>query len=132
VDEITTSQSPNLDLALDPKLAWALRNRGLFPVDVNRAAREQLLRVPGLGVRNVDRILGTRRFTRLRLADLVMLRLPMKKIMPFIITADHRPALLDSDSLRQRFLPPPRQLELDFAPPKPTPADTRSVLTGEI
>lgn len=132
VDEIANEQSPNLDLALDPKLSWALRNRGCFPVDVNRASREQLLRVPGLGVRNVDRILGARRFTRLRLADLVLLRLSMKKIMPFIITADHRPTLLDSDSLRQRFLPPPRQLELDFDTPMPTPADTRSVLSGEL
>jgi hypothetical protein len=52
--------------------------------------------------------------------------------MPFIITADHRPTLLDSDSLRQRFLPPPRQLELDFDTPMPTPADTRSVLSGEL
>jgi putative DNA modification/repair radical SAM protein len=132
VDEIADEHAPNLDLALDPKLAWALRNRGTFPVDVNRASREMLLRVPGLGVRNVDRIIAARRFTRLRLADLVRLRLAMKKIMPFIIAADHTPVLLDSDSLRQRFLPPPRQLELDFDAPAPTPADTRSVLSGEL
>lgn len=132
VDEITDARAPNLDLALDPKLSWALRNRGVFPVDINRAPREMLLRVPGLGVRNVDRIIGARRFSRLRLADLVLLRLAMKKIMPFIICADHTPTLLDSDSLRQKFLPPPRQLELDFDAPKPTPADTRSVLSGEL
>ncbi len=134
VDEITTAAVPNLDLALDPKLAWALRNRDTFPVDVNRASREQLLRIPGLGVRNVERILGARRFTRLRLADLVLLRLSMKKILPFIIAADHTPTLLglDSDSLRQRFLPPPKQLELDFDNPAPTKADTVSVISGEI
>ena len=122
VDEITDAQSPNLDLAIDPKLAWALRNRHWFPVDVNHASREQLLRIPGLGVRNTERILQARRFTRLRLADLVRLRLAMKKVMPFIITADHNPAVLelDSDALRQRFLPPPRQLELDFDNPPPT------------
>jgi hypothetical protein len=61
--------APNLDLQLDPKLAWALRNRARFPVDVNRAPREALLRVPGLGVRNVERILSARRYARLRLAD---------------------------------------------------------------
>jgi len=134
VDEITDEKSPNLDLALDPKLSWALRNRAWFPVDVNRASREELLRVPGLGVRNVERILAARRFTRLRLADLVLLRLSMKKIMPFIITADHTPALLglDNDSLRQRFLPPPKQMELDFDDPQPTKADVSSTLSGEI
>ncbi len=134
VDEITDHAAPNLDLALDPKLAWALRNRHWFPVDINRAAREQLLRIPGLGVRNTERILQARRFTRLRLADLVRLRLAMKKVMPFIITADHNPAVLelDSDQLRQRFLPPPRQLELNFDNPAPTKTDLQSTLTGEI
>jgi putative DNA modification/repair radical SAM protein len=134
VDEITTAAAPNLDLALDPKLSWALRNRESFPIDVNRASREQLLRIPGLGVRNTERILNARRFTRLRLADLVLLRLSMKKILPFIIAADHTPTLLglDSDTLRLRFLPPPKQLELDFDAPKPAPEDFQSVRSGEI
>jgi putative DNA modification/repair radical SAM protein len=134
VDEITDDKAPNLDLALDPKLSWALRNRAWFPVDVNRGSREELLRIPGLGVRNVERILTARRFGRLRLADLVRLRLAMKKIMPFIITADHTPTLLDldGDSLRQRFLPPPTQMELDFDQPQPSQADVQSTLSGEI
>lgn len=134
VDEIADDEAPNLDLALDPKLAWALRHRAAFPVDVNRAAREQLLRVPGLGVRNVDRILAARRFSRLRLADLLRLRVPLKKVLPFVITADHRPAVLelDGDALRQRFLPPPRQMELNFDHPAPTPDDAKSALSGEI
>lgn len=134
VDEITTDATPNLDLALDPKLSWALRNRDLFPVDVNKASRETLLRIPGLGVRNTDRIIQARRFTRLRLADLILLRLSMKKLLPFIITADHTPTLLglDADTLRSRFLPPPKQMELDFDAPKPAPEDFKSVLSGEI
>ncbi len=135
VDEITTPTDPNLDLALDPKLAWALRNRQAFPADVNKAPRELLLRVPGMGVRNVDRILAARRYTRLRLADLLTLRLSMKKILPFIITADHNPARLglDSDTLRARFLPPPRQLELDFdQPPASTPHDLLAARSGEL
>jgi putative DNA modification/repair radical SAM protein len=134
VGEITTDETPNLDLALDPKLSWALRNRAVFPVDVNRAAREMLLRIPGLGVRNAERILAARRHTRLRLADLVRLRLSMKKLLPFIIAADHTPVLLDldGDSLRRRFLPPPQQMELDFDNPQPTRADLKSVMSGEI
>ncbi len=112
--EIVTPELPNLDLDLDPKLAWALRNRQEFPVNLQIAPRETLLRVPGLGVRNTDRILGIRRFTRIRLTDLVRLRVSLKKVQPFVITADHNPSayLLDSERLRARFLPPPIQLEL--------------------
>ncbi len=112
--EILTPEMPNLDLQLDPKLAWALRNRQDFPVDIQTASREVLLRVPGLGVRNVERILKIRRYTHLRLADLVRLRVSLPKVQPFLMTADHNPAnlLLDSDSLRARFLPKPQQLEL--------------------
>ncbi|MEX1047881.1 MAG: putative DNA modification/repair radical SAM protein [Akkermansiaceae bacterium] len=113
-NEILTPDIPNLDLELDPKLAWALRNRQDFPVDLQTAAREVLLRVPGLGVRNTDRIIHIRRFTKIRLSDLVRLRVSLKKVQPFVITADHNPAayLLDSDRLRARFLPKPVQLEL--------------------
>ncbi|MES2982219.1 MAG: putative DNA modification/repair radical SAM protein [Verrucomicrobiota bacterium] len=112
--EILTPEMPNLDLDLDPKLAWALRNRQDFPVDLQTAAREILLRVPGLGVRNAERIIKIRRFTRIRLADLARLRVSISKVQPFIITADHHPdsMLLDSDKLRARFLPKPVQLEL--------------------
>ncbi len=112
--EIVNQEQPNLDLDIDPKLSWALRNRHEFPVDVHLASRETLLRIPGLGVRNVDRILKIRRFTQLRLADLARLRVPLAKVRPFLILADHRPsaALLDSESLRAHFLPKPQQLEL--------------------
>ena len=135
VEEIASSALPNLDLALDPKLSWALRNREAYPVDVNKAPRETLLRVPGLGVRNVERILHARRYTQLRLADLLRLRLQMKKLLPFIIAADHHPAKLglDSEGLRARFLPPPQQLELNFdAPPQPVESDVLSVRSGEL
>lgn len=87
-EELTSDQQPDLDLDMDPKLAWAIAHRELFPVDVNRAPREQLLRVPGLGVRNVDRILRVRRQRSLRLADLRAMRVPIKRTAPFVITAD--------------------------------------------
>ena len=115
--EILSPETPNLDLELDPKLAWALRNRQDFPVDVQTASREVLVRVPGLGVRNVERILHIRRFTRIRQADLLRLRVSLAKVQPFLMTADHNPSayLLDSERLRARFLPKPQQLEL-FTP----------------
>ena len=112
--EILSPKVPNLDLELDPKLAWALRNRQDFPVDIQTATRETLVRVPGLGVRNVERILKIRRFTRISQADLVRLRVSLPKVLPFLKTADHNPSayLLDSDALRARYLPKPTQLEL--------------------
>lgn len=115
--EILSPETPNLDLELDPKLAWALRNRQDFPMDVQTASREKLLRVPGLGAINVERILKIRRFTRIRLADLIRLRVSLAKVQPFLMTADHNPSayLLDSERLRARFLPKPQQLEL-FTP----------------
>jgi putative DNA modification/repair radical SAM protein len=101
-----------LDLALDPKLAWALRHRAQFPVDVNRADRELLLRVPGLGKRGVDRLLAARRHRTLRLDELARLTGSVKKLRPFVITADHRPTrLLDRLDLRN-LLAPPEQLPL--------------------
>lgn len=102
-----------LDLAIDPKLAWALAHRGLFPLDVNRAPREMLLRVPGFGVRTVDRILATRRHRRLGYDDLLRLNAPMKKAQAFITCTGWSPGgLTDSAGLRARFAPPPEQLVL--------------------
>lgn len=135
VEEIASPDAPNLDLALDPKLSWALQNRAEFPVDINTAPRERLLRIPGIGVRSVDRIVSARRFGRLRLADLLRLRVQMKKLLPFITTIDHHPrAQLDSEQLRARFLAPPTQLELDFSPATnlPSQQDLHATLSGEL
>jgi putative DNA modification/repair radical SAM protein len=115
VEELTTEAEPDLSLAVDPKLAWALRHPDHFPVDVNRAPRESLLRVPGLGVKNVDRLLAMRRWHKATLADLSRLRVPLQKIMPFIIAADHRPAQVGGAAWRAR-VQPVRQLDL-FATP---------------
>mgnify|MGYP001339331124 CR=1 FL=1 len=102
-----------LDLALDPKLAWALANRGSFPVDVNRAGRETLLRVPGFGTKTVNRILASRRIKKLRYDDLVRLGATMSHARPFIACLDWRPvAVLDEARLKERFMPAPKQLSL--------------------
>jgi len=90
--EITTGDGGNLDLEIDPKLAWALAHRDRFPVDVNRADKELLLRVPGIGVRNVKRILATRTQRKLRYVDLVKLRCDIEKAKAFVITVDWRPS----------------------------------------
>jgi putative DNA modification/repair radical SAM protein len=94
-----------LDLALDPKTAWALKHRAAFPVDLETAPRERLLRVPGLGARTVERLIAARRHTRIRLEDLARLRVSIAKVAAFVVCADHRPRLLDSGDLRARLLP---------------------------
>ena len=103
-----------LDLEIDPKLAWALANRHRFPVDVNKADRESLLRVPGMGVRTVDRLLSIRRHKAVRMEDLGRLRVQLAKVAPFIVTADRQigRSALDRLDLRARLTPKPAQLSL--------------------
>ncbi len=91
-EEIAAPGAGMLKLEVDPKLAWALAHPERFPVDLNRAPRELLLRVPGLGVKAVDRLLLARRVRRLRADDLKRLHVPVRKVLPFVIAADHRPA----------------------------------------
>lgn len=119
VDEIMTGAKRDdaglrhLDLAIDPKLAWALQNREHFPVDVNRADKMMLLRVPGLGVKGVQTIIKARRFAALRLADVETLCRSTAKMLPFIVTRDWTPGpTLDDANLYARFAPPPKQLDL--------------------
>jgi putative DNA modification/repair radical SAM protein len=102
-----------LDLDIDPKLAWALAHRGLFPVDVNRAPRELLWRVPGLGTKVVERIIETRRHRALRLEDVGRLCQSIAKVRPFIKALAWSPGqLTDSVDLRARLSPSPQQLSL--------------------
>jgi putative DNA modification/repair radical SAM protein len=116
VGEIIDPLEGMLSLDIDPKLAWALRHRERFPLDVNRASRDELLRVPGFGRKAVDRIIATRRVTSIRAADLARLHIPRNKALPFIVLADHRPArhLLDSAGLAERFEPRATQLGFGF------------------
>ena len=111
--ELTTATAPDLDLETDPKLAWALRHPGFFPVDVNRDSRERLLRIPGVGRRTVNRLLALRRHHRVTRADLRTLGVSPKKAAPFIVTADpaSAAAALDRIDLAARVRLP-RQLSL--------------------
>ena len=113
-DEIATGTTAgHLDLELDPKLAWALQHRGQFPVDVNAASQEMLLRVPGFGTKTVDRIIAARRNRSLRYEDLVRIGAQMKKAKACVSMPGWTPgAMTDSNDLRARFAPPPQQLRL--------------------
>lgn len=106
-----TGADGSLPLDIDPKLAWALKHRDTFPLDVNRAPREALLRVPGLGVKAVDAILAARRHRRLRLDDVARLTVSIAKLRPFLIAADWRPVAL-ADALLPRPTVQAAQLEL--------------------
>ena len=104
----------NLDLEADPKLAWALKHRHLFPLDLNRAPREALLRVPGLGVKSVARILAARRQARLAVADLARLGVPVAKAAPFLTGAGLDRARLREVLLPRRSFARPVQASLPF------------------
>lgn len=84
VDEIVDDSYPDLDLEIDPKLAWALRHPEAFPVDINRADYEMLLRVPGLGVKSAKMILTARRYSRLGTSHLKQIGVVLKKAQYFI------------------------------------------------
>jgi putative DNA modification/repair radical SAM protein len=101
-----------LPLDMDPKLAWALKHRALFPVDVNRASREILLRVPGLGTKAVAGILSARRLHPLRLDDVARLTVSIVKLRPFLITADWRPTILADRLVPVAPSQQPKQLDL--------------------
>ena len=110
-----STDSGMLDLAIDPKLAWALKKREIYPVNVNTADREALLRVPGLGVKAIDRILSVRRYRTLRLEDVARLTRSIDKVRPWITALDWTPGgLTDAIDLRTRLAPQkqPQQLSL--------------------
>ena len=101
-----------LDLHIDPKTAWALKHREHFPVDINTAARETLLRIPGLGTKAIGKILSSRRYHALRLEDLTRLCHSVKKMMPWITCVDWSPGgLTDTADLKSRIAPA-KQMDL--------------------
>ena len=136
VEEIVDDLHPNLDLEIDPKLAWALRHPEVFPVDINTADYEMLLRVPGLGAKSAWLIVNSRRFNRLTTFDLKKMGVVMKKAKYFItcheLGASNLQPLLGINELTPERLRPllvskaeqklaakEAQLSLEFAPPAP-------------
>jgi predicted DNA-binding helix-hairpin-helix protein len=110
-EELVFDEGGNLPLEADPKMVWALNHPHFFPVEVNRATREELLRVPGIGPRSARRIIKGRRLGRLRtLKDLQRLGAVAKRAAPFITLGGKRPAFQFSlwDALSEK--PPNRAL----------------------
>jgi putative DNA modification/repair radical SAM protein len=89
--ELTSEENPSLSLTEDPKTTWAKSHPEFFPIDVNAAPREALLRVPGIGYRNVERILSIRKYHLLLVDDLKKLHVRIKNALPYLITRDHIP-----------------------------------------
>jgi putative DNA modification/repair radical SAM protein len=110
VDEIVDEMHANLDLEVDPKLAWALRHPEYFPVDINTADYEQLLRVPGLGTKSAWLIVNSRRFNRLTSYDLRKMGVVMKKAKFFItcneLTSQFSQPIIGINELRPERLRP--------------------------
>ena len=123
VDELVDDASPHLDMEIDPKLAWALKHPELFPVDIQSADYEMLLRVPGIGVKSAKMIVMSRRFSRIGFYELKQMGAVMKKAR-FFITCRELPDKtiheLGPAGVRRLLLPMPkrkedeRQLTLDF------------------
>lgn len=103
-NEIVDDHQPFLDLEIDPKLAWALRNSHVFPIDINQAPREMLLRIPGVGVRSVQKILMARKFQTLSYYDLKKMGVTLSRAKYFITCSGATPLAGTIDPLRLRGL----------------------------
>lgn len=112
-NELTSEENPALSLTEDPKAVWARTHPEYFPVDVNAAPREALLRVPGIGYRNAERILNIRRYHALLVEDLRKLNVRIKSALPYLVAVDHLPvAVSPADASNNK---PAVQMDL-FAP----------------
>ncbi len=105
-NEIVSDEHPFLDLDVDPKLAYALRNYHLYPVDVNKADYEMILRVPGIGVQSAQRIIQARRFRKLTSSHLKKIGVVMKRARYFITNNELPPAIFDitPEKLKRQLL----------------------------
>ena len=111
--QVTRHPDGRVEIAHVQYYAWALKNRHLFPVNVNRADRDMLLRVPGLGTKSIDRMIQTRRHHSLRLDDVARIAGSIDKVRPFIEAVDWTPGVLtDHARLRAKLTPQPEQLSL--------------------
>jgi putative DNA modification/repair radical SAM protein len=119
-DEILSDDHPFLDLEIDPKLAWALRNLHQFPINVNKAQYEMILRIPGIGVQSAQRIIEARKFRALTTQHLTKIGVVMKRAKYFIVNNELPASVFDlpSETLR-------RQIILGEKPKSKTRTDTQ-------
>lgn len=110
-DEIVTEHKPNLDEDLDPKTFWALNNLHLFPIEINKASKEELIRIPGIGVRGAYKIIKARRFKRLKIEDLLALKISIKRAKYFILCDGkfQKEIPLYEDNIKKALLTPVNQ-----------------------
>ncbi|MER2996501.1 putative DNA modification/repair radical SAM protein [Pontibacter populi] len=106
VKEILDDSNPHLDLDIDPKLSWALRNRHAFPVELNMADYEMILRVPGIGVKSAKKIVSARRFASLNYEHLRQMGVVLKRAKYFITCQQKslQPYDFDSQRIRNKIL----------------------------
>lgn len=128
-DEIVTDMKPNLDEDLDPKTFWALGNLHLFPIEINKAAQEELIRIPGVGIRGAQKIIKARRFKRLKLQDLKALNISVKRAQYFILCDGvfQKEIALYEDTIKNALLAPPKKAKIIL----PNLFDV-SAITGEL
>lgn len=108
IDEIVNDDYPDLDLEIDPKLSYALRNPWLFPVDINKASYETILRVPGIGVLSAKKIILARRYNKLNINNLKKIGVVLKRAKYFITSNELKSATINEikpENLRKMFLP---------------------------
>ena len=116
VEEIVDDAYPDLDLEVDPKLSWALRHPEQFPIDVNKADYEMLLRVPGIGVKSARLIVASRRFSKIGFYQLKKIGVVMKKVQYFITCCElpmHTVNELTPQGVRSLLLPKPNRKKVD-------------------
>lgn len=136
-EELLDEKNQNFSNLTDPKCEWALRHLGLFPVEINSAPYEMLLRVPGLGVRSALKIIRARKFSHLRFEDLKKMRVSMKRAKYFI-TCEGK--TYQNIWIRQELVTPHLLSDyniggfgqLSLFPEKPSGEDVVKCLTGEM
>ena len=123
VNEIVNEENPTLDLEIDPKISWALRHPDFFPIDVNTAPYEAILRIPGVGVLSAKKIITARRYGKLTSEQLKKIGVVMKRAKYFIVCRELpmntvnevspeyvRKQLIDN-KIKEKY---PGQLKFDF------------------
>ena len=95
IKEILDDRHPNLDLEIDPKLSWALRNPHLFPIDINTADYKMIMRVPGIGIKSAMKIVAARKYGKLRIDQIKKMGVAYNRARHFIVCADSYFAGLD-------------------------------------
>lgn len=138
-DEILDDAHPDFNPALDPKCNWALNHPEYFPVEINRAPYEMLLRVPGIGVKSAQRIVRARRAACLKTEDLRKIGVVMKRAQYFIIVSGHAavPGRITPNMLLNALISDQGMRELPAGGQQlslfdPTPEDLSKCLTGQI